>query len=120
MFVTLQKRHRIGWELEWRTTFTDYIDDISTYYPDPTTLNSAKAIALSNRRGELGDAPNVPGAGNYGPGSKRGDPSHNDSYISTSFYYSYVMRGRSNFYRAKFGSVFKRKGGKKRKIRAKF
>jgi hypothetical protein len=120
MFVTLQKKHRFGWELSWRTTFTDYLDDISSVYPDPSMLNSPEAIALSNRRGEVGNREGIPAAVNYGPGSKRGDPTHNDSYLSSSFYYSYVMRGKSNFYKAKFGHVFKRKGGKKRKIRAKF
>ena len=120
MFVTLQKKHRIGWEFEWRTTFTDYIDDISSVYADPKTLGSPEAIALANRRGEVGEREGVPASANYLPGSKRGDPSHNDSYLSTSFYYSYVMRGKSNFYRAKFGHIFKRKGSKKRKIRAKF
>jgi hypothetical protein len=83
-------------------------------------LKSPTAIALANRRGELGADDAAAPAENYVPGSKRGDPSHNDSYLSTSFYYSYVMRGKSNFYRAKFGSIFKRKGSKKRKIRAKF
>ncbi|HET6226729.1 MAG TPA: DUF6089 family protein [Bacteroidia bacterium] len=118
---TLSKRHRIGWEFEWRTTFTDYLDDISGVYADPADLNSDLAVALANRRGELGgDQPGVPEPKNYIPGQKRGDATHNDSYLSTSFYYSYVMRGRSNFYTAKFGSIFKRKGSKKRKIRAKF
>ncbi len=119
--ITLQKKHRFGWEIEWRTTFTDYLDDISTVYADPKTLSSPEAIALANRRGELSaDDAGAAAPGNYSPGSKRGDASHNDSYLSTSFYYSYVMRGRSNFYQAKFGSIFKRKGSKKRKIRAKF
>ena len=121
LFFTMDRKHRIGWEFEWRTTFTDYLDDISTVYPDPADLSSPEAIALSNRRGELlGDQTGVPDARNYAPGAKRGDPTHNDSYLSTSVYYSYVMRGKSNFYRAKFGSIFKRKGSKKRKIRAKF
>ncbi len=120
LFVTLKKKHRIGWEFEWRTTFTDYIDDVSTVYPDPTLLSSAQAIALSNRRGEMGDQNGVASAENYTPGSKRGDPTHNDSYLSTSFYYAYVIRGKSNFYKAKFGHLFKGKGSKKRKIRAKF
>lgn len=120
MFITFQKKHRIGWELEWRTTFTDYLDDISNVYVDPATLNSKEAVALANRRGEVGDIEGLPDARNYAPGAKRGDNTHNDSYLSTSFYYSYVMRGRSNFYKAKFGHIFKRKGSKKRKIRAKF
>lgn len=120
LFFTIEKRHRIGWEFNWRTTFSDYLDDVSTVYADPADLSSAEAIALANRRDELGDAENVPHADNYSPGEKRGDPSHNDSYLSTSVYYSYVLRGRSSFYRSKYGSIFKGKKYKKRKIRAKF
>ncbi len=47
----------INVSLEWglRKTFTDYIDDVSTVYPDPSTLNSAAAIALSNRAIEFND-----------------------------------------------------------------
>ena len=121
LFFTIEKRHRIGWEFSWRTTFTDYLDDVSTVYADPATLTSAEAIALANRRNELPEnVAGVPEAKNYEPGSKRGDPSHNDSYLSTSVYYSYVLRGRSSFYRSKYGSIFKHKKYKKRKIRAKF
>lgn len=119
-YFTVNKRHRIGWEFNWRTTFTDYLDDVSTVYADPAQLTSAEAIALANRRNELGDKAGVPDEKNYTPGSKRGDPSHNDSYLSTSITYSYVLRGRSSFYRSKYGSIFKHKKYKKRKIRAKF
>jgi hypothetical protein len=120
LFFTIDKKHRIGWEFNWRTTFTDYLDDVSTVYADPADLTSAEAIALANRRNELGDDADVPSALNYEPGSKRGDPSHNDTYLSTSVYYSYILRGRSSFYRSKYGSIFKHKKYKKRKIRAKF
>ncbi len=119
LYFTVEKKHRIGFEIDWRTTFTDYLDDVSTVYADPADLDPA-AVDLANRRDELGNTPGVPLAENYKPGSKRGDPSHNDSYISTSLNYSYVIRGRSSFYRSKYGSIFKRKKYKKRKIRAKF
>jgi hypothetical protein len=121
LFFTIEKKHRIGWEFDWRTTFTDYLDDISGNYADPADLSSPEAVLLANRRDELGNAEGVPDPRNYAPGSKRGDPSHNDSYLSTQIYYSYVMRGRSSFYRSKYGSIFKRsKGYKKRIKRAKF
>jgi len=120
LYFTINKRHRIGWEFDWRTTFTDYLDDVSTTYADPSKLSSEEAVALANRRNELGNKAGVPDPRNYDPGSKRGDPSHNDSYLSTSVYYSYVLRGRSSFYRSKYGSIFKHKKYKKRKIRAKF
>lgn len=119
LFFTIEKHHRIGWEFDWRTTFTDYLDDVSSVYADPSTL-SPEAAALANRRGELGNAAGIPDPKNYAPGAKRGDPSHNDSYLTTSISYSYVMRGKSSFYRSHYGSIFKRSKYKKRKIRAKF
>lgn len=120
LYFTVDKKHRIGWEFDWRTTFTDYLDDVSTVYVDPADLTSAEAIALSNRRDELGNAEGIPDRDNYAVGSKRGDPSHNDSYMTTSINYSYIIRGKSSFYRSKYGSIFKHKKYKKRKIRAKF
>lgn len=120
LYFTIDKKHRIGWEFDWRTTFTDYLDDVSTVYADPNDLASPEAIALANRRDELGNMAGVPLAENYEPGAKRGDPSHNDSYMSMSINYSYIVRGRSSFYRSKYGSIFKHKKYKKRKIRAKF
>ncbi len=120
MYFTIDKKHRIGWEFNWRTTFSDYLDDVSTVYADPADLTSAEAIALANRRGELGNTSGIPNKDNYLPGTKRGDPSHKDSYMTTSINYSYIIRGRSSFYRSKYGSIFKHKKYKKRKIRAKF
>jgi len=120
LYATLDKKHRIGWELSWRTTFTDYLDDISTVYADPATLSSPEAVALANRRDELKETNNYPHPTNYAPGNKRGDPSHKDSFISTSLSYSYVLRGKSSFYKSRYGSVFKGNKGKKRKVRAKF
>ena len=32
----------IGWELSWRRTFSDYLDDVSKTYPDPEALLAAK------------------------------------------------------------------------------
>ncbi|MFL5763761.1 MAG: DUF6089 family protein [Bacteroidia bacterium] len=120
LYFTIDKKHRIGWEFDWRTTFTDYLDDVSTVYADPKDLSSPEAVALANRRGELGNEAGIPDPRNYAVGAKRGDPSHNDSYMTTYIYYSYIMRGRSSFYRSKYGSIFKHKKYKKRKIRAKF
>nr|MBA3706579.1 hypothetical protein [Bacteroidota bacterium] len=66
LYFTIEKRHRIGWEFDWRTTFTDYLDDASSNYVDPATLTSAEAVALANRRGELGTKTGVPAPENYG------------------------------------------------------
>jgi hypothetical protein len=123
MYYTFKRYHRIGWELGWRTTFTDYLDDISTVYADPSSLGSPLAVDLSNRNDELSYDPltdGIPHPNNYAPGSKRGDPTHNDSYIFTTFSYSYVIKGRSKFAKKRYKQYFKKKRYKKRKIRAKF
>ncbi|MFL5754157.1 MAG: DUF6089 family protein [Bacteroidia bacterium] len=118
---TLKKRHRIGWELNWRTTFTDYLDDISTVYADPKDIGNEAAL-VANRSAEL-DQSKYPTTIKYSflPGSKRGDPTHKDSYLTMNVSYSYVLRGKSSFYRSRYGSFFNKRGKRRtRKIRAKF
>lgn len=129
LLFTIDKHHRIGWEFNWRTTFTDYLDDCSGNYVDPKT-QSAESAKYANRRDELGNTDGIPGvipaSNNYGwdeknqVGYKRGDPSHKDTYLTTSLYYSYVIRGKSSLYKSKYGSIFRKAKGKKKKIRAKF
>ena len=120
-YFTMKKKHRIGFEYSWRICFTDYLDDVSTKYIDPSKLNSAQAVALANRTGELGNSIKPDVKGFFIPGAKRGDPSHKDTYMTMFINYSYVIRGKSNFYRSRYGSFFFKKTRRKvRKIRAKF
>lgn len=132
---TFKRRHRFGWDLGWRTTFSDYLDDASTVYADPGALPSQTAADFANQRPYLdpngvgpgqsevvnanGNVVLVPDYRNYLEGAKRGDPTHNDSYLTMTFTYSYVLRGQSNFYRQRYSWM----RGKKRigrKSRAKF
>lgn len=120
-YFTLKKKHRLGFEYNWRLCFTDYLDDVSTKYADPKTLGSAQAIALANRTNELGNTIDPGTKGFFIPGNKRGDPTHKDTYMTMFLNYSYVMRGKSSFYRSRYGSFFFKKTRRKvRKIRAKF
>ena len=96
-YYTIDKQQRIGWELGWRTTFTDYLDDISTVYADPSGMSQIGS-KLANRNDELQPytaGSDLPAPQNYDPGSKRGDPTHNDSYMFSSVNYSYVIKGHS-------------------------
>lgn len=132
---TFKRRHRIGWDFGWRTTFTDYLDDASTVYADPNLLPSQQSIDFANQNPYLvdidpattgvqvetanGDVVSTPDYRNYIFGAKRGDPTHNDSYMTMTFTYSYVLKGQSNFYRQRYSWM----RGKKRigrKSRAKF
>ncbi len=116
-YFTWKRYYRIGWDFCWRTTFTDYLDDVSGRYPPTSKLTSPIAVALSNRSTEL-DLPAGVEA-NYQPGSKRGDPTHNDSYMFTTFNFSYVFRGR--WYRRKgVASHSHTNGHRKKMVRLKF
>lgn len=128
-YFTISKKYRIGWEFNWRTTFTDYLDDVSTNYADPNSLESDEARALANRNTELIYSDNsLPDPNNYTPHlengvmkyPKRGDPTHNDSYLSTTVNASYALKGKSKFAKSKYKSYFKGKKYTKRTIRAKF
>ncbi|MEW6470409.1 MAG: DUF6089 family protein [Bacteroidota bacterium] len=123
-YFTINKEHRITYEIGWRTTFTDYLDDISTIYASDAELNNDPlAIAMANQSQQafINDPTLPPGQlFSYAPGQKRGDPTHNDSYIFTTVGYSYVIRGKSKFGKSRYGKYFKGNKYKKRKIRAKF
>jgi hypothetical protein len=65
---------RVGIELSYVKTFSDYMDDVSTNYADPNDIS-------------FSDDPNAayfanPVIGNpaYAPGEKRGDPNQKDAY----------------------------------------
>ncbi|MBU3714265.1 MAG: hypothetical protein FGM46_04880, partial [Ferruginibacter sp.] len=79
---------RVGVVVGFRKTFTDYLDDVSTTYIDKDILvqkkgGSALAVAY---KGNL-----VPNGGPYpADGTKRGDPTNNDSY----YYIGVTLRFR--------------------------
>jgi hypothetical protein len=135
-YFTVNKHYRIGWNLTWVTTFSDYLDDVSTQYADPATLGSSLAVALSDRTNHAaantwGSHNGSPGFGNnFGYGNytvdgvqhfnKRGDSTHNDSFLTSSVEFSYVIRGKSSLYRSHYSNLFSSHHGKHRKVRAKF
>jgi len=106
-YVTLNKRrrsHRIGMEINWRYTTTDYLDDVSTTYKSPGELSSL-AYDLSNRNDELTRQP-ANYEKNYGwhgykadgvtPENQapRGNPKNLDSYISLNITYGIAIKSR--------------------------
>ncbi len=94
-YFVINKNYHIGWSLTWRTTATDYLDDVSTTYASADQLPSSLAVELANRTDEINVSPAF--AENFSPGNKRGDSSHKDSYLSTSVDMSYAFKGRSDW-----------------------
>jgi hypothetical protein len=113
VFYTFSRIHRFGMKVGWRYSFTDYIDDVSTLYPDPTELGSPEAIALSNRTSEVANHPLAQELSPfYTTGGVRGNPEANDSYLLLSFNYSYVIRGNSNSFGRRRNYLYGRKRGR--------
>jgi hypothetical protein len=72
----------LGIDVTHRFTFTDYIDDVSTDYVDPsifTALGSSATLAAqaSNRADN-----SLFGSSFSAPGAQRGNPKNNDSYFT--------------------------------------
>jgi hypothetical protein len=87
----------LSFEIIHRKTFTDYIDDVSTKYIDPSLfdkyLSPSQAIiakAMANKSPLAGE-----GKG-YDPGNKRGDPAHNDAYFTAGFKLGIRLGGGSS------------------------
>ena len=115
--LKLNKNFDLAFEMGYRILFFDYIDDVSSEYPDYGLLDSDLARTLSGRAGEpiavvSGDERNADllqvleqsrttyvGADNntYSvvsdnlPGVRRGDRNDNDLYIVTSLQLTYVL-----------------------------
>ena len=122
-FFTFNRKHRFGMEVQYSFAYTDYLDDVSDVYADPEALPNDVSRALANRRG--GFVPSnpddvVPAEENYTAGNKRGNPANNDGYMIVNFYYSHVIKGKSNFYKKGHYNFLHRKNKKRRKSRAKF
>lgn len=116
-FFTYKRIHRFGLEYAWNMSFTDYLDDISTEYVDPSQMSSDPlAAVLANRYSGFGD---VPDGVQYGPGSPRGDPTDRDNFMTLTITYSYLIRTRGSFYRKNYSWMYGRKrkwGGTKAKF----
>lgn len=91
---------RVGLELIWNKTFTDYIDDVSTDYYDPEVLADEigqNAAYASN--------PAIENHVWFAAGQQRGSPDDNDSYILANF-----VLTRNITYPKRRGSRIKWKG----------
>ena len=86
----LTDRISVGFEISFRKLFTDYLDDVSTRYPDSLILLNARgpeAVDLSFRGDE--SKPPFPFPS---PGDVRGNPSRKDTYRFILFRFSYTLQ----------------------------
>jgi hypothetical protein len=121
-YYTLQRKYRLGLEIGWRTTFTDYIDDISTdYINDPDGIsNKTNQGILDEINSTIEEGDGTVSLRNFTVGSKRGNPENNDSYMTATVNFSWAIRGKSKFYKSRNSWVLGKKKRRRRKSRAKF
>jgi hypothetical protein len=91
----LDRQWDFGFEIGWRKTLTDYLDDVSGTYADKNELNAADPTGLSayfsDRSAESGYT-DLAGYGNKG--DQRGDVTDKDWYIITSVNLTYILPTR--------------------------
>ena len=107
-------------EIGWRTTFTDYIDDASTIYAndyDGITNKTDQALLdqINTENGAVRGDKNFLVPSHFDAGSKRGNSENNDSYMTATVNFSWAIRGRSKFYKAKYSWIH---GNKRRSRRS--
>jgi Domain of unknown function (DUF6089) len=101
----LSRQLNLGYEIGWRKTFTDYLDDVSGNYADPRDLGAevnaqgeitrqSQASTFADRSAEADAAikSNPQFKGSYGvKGQKRGTNNEDDWYIVSGFHLSYIL-----------------------------
>lgn len=75
----------IGFEVGFRKTFTDYLDDVRGEYPDYERMNNEKGLANAT----MSHAHTINNHPPATPGAMRGDPALKDWYIFACFTISY-------------------------------
>jgi hypothetical protein len=84
----------LAYEIGFRKTFTDYLDDVSTFYVDQTILQNAKgplAVEMAYRGNELkGGAPYPPS------GTMRGSSKYDDLYYYTGIRVSIAILSKND------------------------
>lgn len=103
--LTWDRRWSLGIDLCWRKTFTDYIDDVGSYYYDPAALTAAYG-SLSAQMADPSKG-NIPGAtkpDGAGRPAQRGD-------LQKDSYFTIQITG---------GYTFKDNKRKKARLRSKF
>lgn len=80
----------IGFEVAWRKTFTDYLDDVSTVYPDLQEQRDRYGNLSANMSDRSWEVDGV-GEPLSVAGDERGDPAMKDFYFITAFSVTYRL-----------------------------
>jgi len=84
--IALGEKARLGFEMGFRKTFTDYLDDVSGQYPDVESLKNENEMAgiFSYRAGEITDE-EMPNPMGHQRGTRAGNDTYGFGGVSLSF-----------------------------------
>ena len=100
--LRLSDKLNMDFEMVFRKTFTDYIDDVSTTYPNEQAMFNARG-AIAVRYSYRGSAPAIP------EGTTRGNPGTKDMFHVISVRLRYTLA--TNYLRPIYGkSLFRKRG----------
>ena len=99
--ITSGTFYKFGMYFNYMKNYTDYLDDISTFYADPSTLSN-QAAALANQYNGPEDQ-----ASSFGTGQIRGNPSNFDDIFMVNFSFSKVISSKNNIYYADYLMKYK-------------
>lgn len=92
--IALSPSINTGIELLYRSTFTDYIDDVSTNYIDPQYYDkylTPDQADIARRISDKAVGIVTPGLNRFRPGDQRGNPKNTDAYFSFLFKLGYSL-----------------------------
>ncbi len=99
----LSENVNLSFEIIHRKTFTDYIDDVSTTYIDPSLFYAHLPLAQAQMAERMANKSGPVGSPVYQPDSKRGTSTNNDSYYTAGFKLGVRLGGGGNHYRNSTG-----------------
>lgn len=128
-YFTFNRKWRLGAEFGFRFTLTDYLDDVSGNYLTRAEYEEGDELtyqmAVKRDVDYMLTRPDLfPGDREYYEsrdelGGIRGNPDSKDHYYFGTISVGMMLRGKSNFYRARY-QYTRGRGKKKRRSRAKF
>jgi hypothetical protein len=90
--LTFNKIISVGIEVNYRKTFTDYIDDVGGVYYDKSALTAAYGpLSAEMADPNLGKIPGATSPGANGEAAQRGD-SHKDAFFTVEFTGAYIFK----------------------------
>lgn len=87
----LNERFNVGFEILYRFTNTDYLDDVSKTYVDPAVFpgnpdgSPSQALLLSDRSYEVGEPIGI-------PGRQRGNSQQKDHFVTAMIHFSFNLQ----------------------------